>query len=262
MNGLWNVLNPGEVIHALAASAAILALIGLAEAWRAWSAPPVEWTRKLVHCGAGLCALPFPWLFNSPWTVLALGAAFAAFLRVTRRCGLLRSIHGTARSTDGDLYYLAGLFLLFLVGRDRHLFYGISLLVLVVSDTLAALIGSAYGRWTYGVGTGCRTVEGSAAFFLSTLLCVGLPLLVFTPLGPVAAVLIAVQTALVATLLEAVSLHGSDNLVAPLGTFCLLVALVPCTPDQVALLILAELAVLAPAALFAGQQARSAGGRR
>jgi phytol kinase len=131
----------------------------------------------------------------------------------------------------------------------------------VLSDTLAALVGGAYGKWCYAVGGSRRTAEGSAVFFLTTILCVAVPLLLLTSLDPPAAILIAVQTALAAALLEAVSPRGSDNVIVPLATYCLLVTLAPAAPDQLAPLLLGELMILALIALLAGRRARSAGGR-
>src|SRR5262249_33195014 len=62
----------GEFARLACVLAAYGALFAIAEAWRRRSAPPVEWTRKLVHLGSGVISAGFPWWFAYQWTVLAL----------------------------------------------------------------------------------------------------------------------------------------------------------------------------------------------
>lgn len=81
----------------------------------------------------------------------------------------------------------------------------VSLLVLIVSDTLAALVGSTLGRIPL---FGPKTLEGSMAFLLSALLIV-----VLYPGIPLAW---GVAGALLATLVELLPLRVDDNLLIPL----------------------------------------------
>jgi phytol kinase len=231
--------------------AGVLLIFLAAEVWRRRSSPPAEWTRKAVHVSVGLVAACFPWLFHSPWTVLGLGVAFAALLWGTRRLGLLQSVHGVERRSRGDFYYVLAVFLLFVAARQRPVFYFISLLVLVVSDTLAALLGSAYGRWTYAVEADRRTLEGSAVFFLATLLAVHVPLLLLTRIDRAASVLISLQLALLVTCFEAISLGGNDNLIVPLATGYLLVKMTPYPASWIAAQLGLQLGTLALMGLVA-----------
>lgn len=213
------------MIAALLVGAAFLTIFTLAELWRAYGKPPVEWTRKLVHFLGGLVTAAFPWLFESHWWVLALGASFFLILWGTRRFGLLQSVHGVSRRSEGGLYFPLAIYLLFLVGADQPVFYLISILVLVVSDAVAAVLGSTYGRAAYLVELDTRTVEGSTVFFLATFLIVHLPLLLIAGFGPMISVLVAAQLALIVTLLEGICVRGSDNIVVPLATFFTLLKL-------------------------------------
>lgn len=241
----------GEVARAAAAGAGFLVLFAAAELWRAWRNPPAEWTRKLVHFGGGLVAAAFPWLFVSHWTVLALGAAFFLILWGTRRLGLLQSVHGVTRRSEGGLYYPVAVYLLFLLAAGRPVFYLISILALVVSDTVAAVLGSQYGRVNYTVEHDRRTLEGSAVFFFSTFLIVHLPLLLLGNVAPVLSVLVAFQIALLMTLFEGISLRGNDNLIVPLVTWFLLLKLTSQEPGFLAYQIAAQLVIMALVALVA-----------
>jgi phytol kinase len=224
----------GEVARAAIVSAVLLLLFAGAEAWKQLGNPPPEWTRKLVHFGGGVVAAVFPWVFRWHWTVLVLGFAFATIIFVSRRMGMLGSIHGVQRRSQGGIYYPIAIYLVFLLAADEPVFYLISLLVLMVSDTLAALLGTEYGRQFYAVETDRRSLEGSAAFFLTTFLAVHLPLLLLTDVDRGASVLIAAQIALTVTIFEGISVQGSDNLVVPLTTYFLLSIMTPQTAGFVA----------------------------
>lgn len=234
----------GEALRALLVAGAILLLFGGGEAWKRWGSPRPEWTRKLVHFGAGAIVAVFPWVFRSHWTVLGLALAFAAIILGTRRLGVLGSVHGVERRSQGGVYYPLAIYLLFLVAGAEPVFYLVSLLVLMVSDSLAALLGSEYGRRIYAVEGDRRSLEGSAVFLLTTFLAVHLPLLLATDLGRGATVLIAAQVALTVTILEGISTGGSDNLVVPLATYFLLANLSIREPEYVGRLLVAQLVIL------------------
>ncbi|MDB4948636.1 MAG: hypothetical protein JWM27_1285 [Gemmatimonadetes bacterium] len=242
---------PGEAIRGAALGALFLAIFAAAELWRMARHPDPEWTRKLVHVGGGLAVAPIPWLFGSAWTVLALGAAFAGILWGTRRVGWLRSVHGVARRSEGGIYFPVSVCALYLLAHGRPLFFLVSLLVLVVADTAAALVGSRYGRLVYPVEGDRRTLEGSAVFFATAFLCVGAPLLASGTTEPVAAVLIAAQLALVVTFLEGISLRGSDNLVVPLATLYLMVKMTPHDAAWIGSQLAAQLAITGAVFLLA-----------
>jgi dolichol kinase len=217
----------GELLRASGIAAIFLGIFVVAEVWRHLTNPPPEWTRKLVHVGGGMVSLALPWLVRSHWTVLALGALLGAVLLATRRLGLLPSVHSVARRSEGAVYFPIAVYLVFLLAAGRPILYLISVLTLVVSDALAALVGTTYGRITYRVERDRRSIEGSAVFFLATFLAVHLPLLLLTDVDRLVSVLVAMQIALLITILEAVSLGGADNLIVPIGTYLLLLKLTP-----------------------------------
>lgn len=234
-----------ELLGAAAVAAMFLLIFAAAEFWRTLGNPRPEWTRKAVHIGGGMVSLTLPWMLRSHWTVLALGLLFAAIILLSRRMGGLKSVHGVERQSEGGIYFPISIYLLFLLGHDLPVFYLISVLVLMLSDALAALIGTTYGRAMYAVERDRRSVEGSVVFFLTTFLAVQLPLLLMTNFGRGASVLIAIQIALVVTCFEAISVRGADNLVIPLGTFLLLLKMTPKTAEFIALQLISQIAIIA-----------------
>jgi phytol kinase len=233
----------GEAARAGLISLFLVALFAAGEAWRHWGNPPAEWTRKGAHVGAGVITAAFPWLIAWHWTVLLLALGFAVIIFGTRRLGWLQSIHGVERHSQGGIYYPVAIYLLFLLAGDRPVFYLISLLVLMVSDSLAALLGSEYGKAIYTVETDRRSLEGSAVFLLATFMAVHLPLLLATDTGRPATVLIAAQIALTVTIFEGISPGGSDNLVVPLATYFLLAIMTPRPASHVAKQLTAQLVI-------------------
>lgn len=211
-----------ETLRAVAVGVGFLLIFGAAELWRWYASPPTEWSRKFVHFTGGLLVLAFPWIFESRWSVAALVATFSMVIWGTRRAGLLQSVHDVSRASEGGLFYPLGVVLLFTLAYDRPAFYLAAALALIVSDTAAALFGSAYGRNTYTVESDRRSLEGSVAFFLTTFLAIHLPLLLMTGIERDVSVLIAVHVALLVTLVEGVSIRGSDNLLVPLSAYFLL----------------------------------------
>src|SRR6185295_19452360 len=94
-----------EILYALVVVVAYSALfISVEMTGRRWTID-VELTRKAAHLGAGLIALPFPWVFQSPWTIVILAVPFALALIIVRRTNMLRSVQGVARISDGEILY-------------------------------------------------------------------------------------------------------------------------------------------------------------
>ena len=214
--------------NAFLIAAGFAIVIALAEIWhRSKLKPRVEWTRKLVHLGGGAICLLIPLLISSFWIVLILAAGMCLLFIVTKRMKWLQSIHGIDRSSHGTEFYPVVILLLFVVSGDRYWQYVICVLVLAVSDSAAALIGTRYGKFRFTVEEEKKSVEGSLAFFFVTVLVVLVPLLTWNPLsGSGDAVnhylLTATLLGLLVTCMEVVSLRGTDNLWVPLGTWLVL----------------------------------------
>ncbi|WP_176011820.1 diacylglycerol/polyprenol kinase family protein [Victivallis sp. Marseille-Q1083] len=184
-----------------------------------------ELTRKFVHFGGCAVAMLFPLLLSSQWSVFLLGIVFSLLIYLSARRGKLQSIHGVERKTLGGIYHPIAIYLCFLICSllNKMVFYEIAIMVLALSDSMAALVGKSYGQRIYRVERDSRkSLEGSIIFFLLTFLVVHLSLLLLTGMGRLESVLTALLIAILVTLFEAISLGGADNLFVPLGTVFLL----------------------------------------
>jgi len=188
-----------------------------------------EISRKLLHIGMGPIILAFPWLFASAWPVLALCACVLVTMAIMRSRpakGVFadwgHSLHDIQRSSWGDFCYPLATAILFVAADQEPLLFVIPMLLLIIADAAAALIGQSYGTHVYQTLDGTKTVEGSFAFFQFAFLSVLLPLILFTEVGRRETVLIALMLGLLVTLFEAVAWRGLDNLFVPLGGYLLL----------------------------------------
>jgi phytol kinase len=143
---------------------------------------------------------------------------------ISKKTGLLKSVHDVKRRSGGSIYYPIAVYLSFLIAvtSGKPQFYLIAILVLALSDSFAALIGGQYGLKLYKVEEDHKSLEGSVVFFFSTFIIVLVGLLLLSSTGRAESILIAVYIALLITAFEAISLNGADNLFIPLGTLVVL----------------------------------------
>jgi phytol kinase len=216
-------MNPDqEISNALILSAVFILILGLGELiYRIWPAKP-ELSRKSMHFLSGLSALSLPYLFRSHWPVLFLALGSSSLLFLAKKMGILKSVHDVIRGSYGAFYFPLAVYILFLLSHNQPTLYFVAILIMTVSDSLAALIGEAYGHISYEVEETTKSLEGSVIFFLATFLCIHLSLLFMAPVDKLNSVLIALVIATLVTAFEAISFKGSDNLFIPFGTYVLL----------------------------------------
>lgn len=213
-----------DLMCALIISIIFFLIFVAAEIWHKNGAD-IEVTRKFVHFVGAFFAIFFPFIFSSHIAVLILACVFAFTMIITRKTGMLQSVHGVSRKSEGAVYYPIAVYICFLYAQilNQPWFYVISILILAVSDALAALVGKNYGANEFVVEIGTRkTVEGSVTFFLATFLITHLILLLATSTGRAESVLVALLISIIVTVFEGVSLKGADNLFIPLATMFIL----------------------------------------
>ncbi|MBV7392965.1 hypothetical protein [Mameliella sediminis] len=206
----------------------ILGLLGIMT-WLSRHARDHDWhpelARKIVHVLASGLAIPLPWLFVDDWPVwLVLGLALLAMtaMRTPLLRGPGRALHSVERKSWGDVLLVVSVGLLFLLHAAHPVLYVLPLAVVALGDAAAALAGSAYGRTFYLTPDGRKSVEGSTMFFLVTVILAMVCLLLQTDMARTDLILAAFSIALFATVIEADSWAGLDNLFLPMGVFLFL----------------------------------------
>jgi len=195
-----------------------LLLLAGVQAWADRMRPDPELTRKGAHLGGALLTLPFPWLFRDLLQPLLICGIFVLLLEATRRRGWLRAVHGIGRPSRGAVLFPLGLLAGLVASMTRHdpWIHVVSVLELGVCDTLAALAGRRWGRAS-GNGGSTKTVQGSSAFFVSSVVVVLGVSAASSRLGPGALVPVAIGLAGLFTWVEALGSDGWDNLAIPLA---------------------------------------------
>jgi len=175
-----------------------------------------ELIRKIIHFSASVIALLYYRFDKSTMLVitfvLAGGFLFADLLRMFQVriekyfhiifSPLLRTREKYKDLTGATYLFVAVFFTVLLFDRNSAI---ASILILTVSDTLAALIGKKYGRNKIGF----KSVEGSITFFIAT--CVIIRLVV----KPEDIFILLFISGLV-TFVEAAPIYINDNLSIPL----------------------------------------------
>lgn len=193
----------------------IFGLIGAAELLRRRRGYQSSFTRKVIHIGVGMMSWWLHLIFDTPWFFIATAAAFMVINLLDWRYGFFAAMASSDRSNLGTVYFPLAAAVVVYLFWDQPPLMVTALMPLTWGDGMAPVIGQAHGRRFYSVGNNTRTVEGSAGFFLAGLLFTWLALwLIGGPpeITPAAALTPALVVTLAATLVEAVSIWGIDNL--------------------------------------------------
>lgn len=213
---------PVQIAIAFASVAVLLGL--MAGVKRLASARDVgpELQRKMVHIGTGLYALTLPWLFTDDWPVFMLVGLTLIVMCILRmpafsKGGIGETLHGVERQSYGDLLLALAVGTVFLLSDGRAILYILPIATLTLADAAAALTGSRYGRKFFTVEDGQKSIEGSTAFFMITLVISMVCLLLLSDVSRPNVILLAVMVAAFGTLVEADSWRGFDNFFLPAG---------------------------------------------
>ncbi|PSQ87400.1 MAG: DUF92 domain-containing protein [Bacteroidetes bacterium QS_3_64_15] len=211
---------------ALAALAGLGALVGLGEVLRARGVAD-RTTRRLVHVGVSLFVAATPFLFARSLPVYGLAAVFTLInARVLYRRSW-PSIHEARSDSWGTvalpLSVLPALAATWSVTPDRLLAFQTAYLVLALADPAASWVGEGNSPESRSQGS---TVAGSLTFAGITFILTASVLAAGVGKPGVLIAGIAAGTTLVATLVEAVSHRGWDNL------FVVAAVILPLVPIQ------------------------------
>ena len=201
-----------------------------------------EFTRKALHVAMGLAALSFPWLFAHAWPVVLLAGMSISLFAVLRffpplRRGLGAVIYSVKRNSLGEFYFPAGILAVFLISYDDVLLYSVSILTLALADPAAAFVGMRCGRPWYWGRRSAKTIQGSLAFLLVTVMLVLLLLKTQAEPDGVRSLLVAVNLAVPLMLVEASAQNGLDNLLVPVSAVFLLKWLLACSVPALSLIL-------------------------
>jgi dolichol kinase len=170
-----------------------------------------EFFRKSVHTLLALC-----FVFIAPYAQkeLLIYSALLLFV-IFLMLRMVRFFHfvKTPRVSYGELFFALGILIAVQLSWPNIALFQLAILVLAFSDPVAALVGIPFGKHTYTILDEKRSLEGSTACLIVTVLL----LIIFgVPLIPSIIISVVVAT------MEAFSLRGSDNLMLPISVILLM----------------------------------------
>ncbi|MBI4831164.1 MAG: DUF92 domain-containing protein [Candidatus Lindowbacteria bacterium] len=175
-----------------------------------------EVVRKTVHVLSGTACAVCVFFFESPGALLILVCFFIPFFVISARVSLFPGVYRKDRHSYGPAFLAAAcgaLFLLF--WQDKFVIFA-ALMTAACADSAAAVIGTRFPRGEYEIEGNRRTLAGSAAMWIATLVVVDVSLWRFTALGPLGGLPVAIACATFVTATEAVSPSDADNFAIPL----------------------------------------------
>lgn len=178
-----------------------------------------EIIRKIVHIGMGNVIL-IAWWLDIPAYVGITASVFASLITLlSYKFPILPGINSVGRQSLGTFFYavsigvLMGIF--WYLHQPQYAVLGI--MIMAWGDGLAALIGKRFGKHKYIVFGAQKSWEGSLTVTLSSyFICVTLLFIVQGNIWQTW--IISLIVALIATILEAFSFLGIDNLTVPIGS--------------------------------------------
>lgn len=186
---------------------------------------PKEESRKFVHIGVGHWWLLAMYFFASwQWAIIP-PIAFIFLNLISWYSGLFNAMERKIRdvNTLGTVYFpISLLALVLLTWTDSPVLGGMTpyigamgIFAMGYGDGFAALIGTTRGKHKYSILGAQKSIEGSIAMFIAALIPVFVLIHVGTQTDWLPALGIAAALSALATLMEAVTPKGLDNLTVP-----------------------------------------------
>lgn len=206
---------PNDWIGLVASYIWVFAVLGASEGLRLVFKLPRDFTRKFVHIGVGLWAIGTVLVFQSWYFAVIPPLSFIILNYISYRRDVFKAMEMEDKSNLGTVYFPISFAIVIALCWARPAVIAAGLMPMTWGDAFASIIGRRWGTHRYTIGGSTRSLEGSAAMFFFSLVSTFLVLGgLGTPAG--AAGVYALIVAAVATVVEAVSIQGLDNITVPL----------------------------------------------
>ncbi len=198
--------------------------------------------RKAVHLFAGLAVLSAPYYSWPWWAVILAGSMTLLTLLSTKKSSVkpLKDLYDSiGEEAEEKVGYLQGpfhyclsitiLITFFVIFAPEQMYFPIAgILLMMISDTLASIIGKKYGKRKINIPwvNTTRSLEGSLAFFISGFIVCFFAFTFIGVINPTTqghisfeiALLYSLITSALATVIELVSPSTWDDLTIPIAT--------------------------------------------
>ena len=185
-----------------------------------------EQNRRLVHAAIGLIMSFSTIIFSSNFPPSFLAIAFIFFNIIAFKSKILSGIHSQKRKSYGTIYFPLSYLIVSYLFWEKKQFLMLSLLILAISDPIAAQVGSRKSSaWNFKVWHDVKTLSGTIAFFTSCLLVLIIGNIFILEYKLIDSIIFIIITAIFATLSEITSKKGTDNLSIPIISILIMIGL-------------------------------------
>lgn len=215
---------PSDLLSLFIAFSYVAIVIAIAETLRRAFNFPVDFTRKFVHVGIGMSAFAVTIIFRA-WYIALIGPlVFILMNYLSYRYQIFRGIETGHWGQLGTIYFPLSFAILIPLLWSQPSLLAASLMPMTWGDSFAAILGGRFGSHKFAIFNHTRSVEGSLAMFVVSFVAIFAALTIFAfPFRW--CLILALPTAVVATIAEMFSPWGIDNLAVPLASAFVLVML-------------------------------------
>ena len=174
-------------------------------------------SRKFLHIMVGNIFFMLP-LFEHAWVMSFIAAApFIILTFLFSPYSPLKTVATTSAAGHGLglVYYSISWTILAYIFFDKPWVISIGIVAMSYGDGFASIIGNIYGRHTYKIFQDTKSIEGSIAMFVFTFVMGDVALAYY---GQKINLALIAGVALVATIVEAITPKGADNLTVSLAS--------------------------------------------
>lgn len=187
-----------------------------------------EASRKFIHIMLGNWWFIAMYFFSNVWFAIFVPITFVIINYVSYKQNLIKVMERDEQDGLGTVYYAIALLILVIVsfGIYKKPFLGlVPNLVMAYGDGFAAILGKNIKSKEYKIGETKKTIAGSITMFIVTIIIITAYLIFKYNMQIEKLLIISIITSLIATIIEALSVKGLDNISVPMSVLVILVLL-------------------------------------
>lgn len=183
-----------------------------------------EASRKFIHIMLGNWWLIAMYFFNNVWFAAFVPLTFVIINYISYKKDIIKVMEREENKKDGlgTVYYACSLLILVIITFEvlnKPILGLVPIFVMAFGDGLAAIFGKLIKSKKYKVYDTEKSIAGSLTMFIVSFIIISIYLIyINNPFWYLKAIIIS----LIITVLEAISIKGTDNITVPIATLIML----------------------------------------
>ncbi len=183
-----------------------------------------EASRKFIHIMLGNWWLIAMYFFNNVWFAAFVPLTFVIINYISYKKDIIKVMEREEDKKDGlgTVYYACSLLILVIITfgvLNKPILGLVPILVMAFGDGLAAIFGKLIKSKKYKVYDTEKSIAGSLTMFIVSFIIISIYLVyINSPFWYLKGIIIS----LIITVLEAISIKGTDNITVPIATLIML----------------------------------------